>query len=340
MPGTPFLKNDVSCVAGKTGHLQGIAADVKNGYLYWSFTTLLIKTDLNGKIIGSVKGLIGHLGCIAFCEKTGKLWGTLELKHDAVGQGISRLIGRDMANEDAFYAVVFDCDQITAENMDAETDGVMKAAYLPEVVDDYAAVLPDGKQHRYGCSGIDGITFAPAVSTEENAPMRLYIAYGIYGDVNRNDNDDQVILCLDPEETELKAKALNQYAPHKSGVSCVEKIFLPTGNTTYGIQNLEYDSYSDSFFAAVYPGKKTCFSNPPMFVFPRAQKPVNEDGKNVRLNAEIKELFFPLGSTGIFSLGNREFLVSEPMQKEGKDAGTIKTWLYTGIPPEGFEPAK
>ena len=52
-------------------HIQGIAVDNKNGHIYYSFTTKLIKATLDGKIIGSVDGLVGHLGFIAFNENDG-----------------------------------------------------------------------------------------------------------------------------------------------------------------------------------------------------------------------------------------------------------------------------
>ena len=45
-------------------HVQGIAVDLKQGYIYFSFTTELLKMDLQGNLIGSVKGLTGHLGCL------------------------------------------------------------------------------------------------------------------------------------------------------------------------------------------------------------------------------------------------------------------------------------
>ena len=47
----------------KEGHVQGIAVDAEKGYVYYSFTTLLVKTDFAGNFIGSVKRLAGHLGC-------------------------------------------------------------------------------------------------------------------------------------------------------------------------------------------------------------------------------------------------------------------------------------
>ena len=42
-------------------HVQGVVVDLKNKCAYFSFTTLLLKTDLQGNPLGSVKGLTGHL---------------------------------------------------------------------------------------------------------------------------------------------------------------------------------------------------------------------------------------------------------------------------------------
>ena len=58
-------------------HIQGIAVDKKGGYIYYSFTTKLVKATLDGKIIGSVDGIVGHLGCIAFNEEDGCVYGSL-----------------------------------------------------------------------------------------------------------------------------------------------------------------------------------------------------------------------------------------------------------------------
>lgn len=67
--------------------------------------------------------------------------------------------------KDAFYVAIFDGEKITAPDMNAETEGVMTTVWLKEVVEDYQAQWEEaGKvmEHRYGCSGIDGMTFAPA----------------------------------------------------------------------------------------------------------------------------------------------------------------------------------
>ena len=56
----------------EAGHIQGIAVDAKNGFIYYSYTTVLVKADLSGNVIGFVEGLTGHLGCIDFNEADGQ----------------------------------------------------------------------------------------------------------------------------------------------------------------------------------------------------------------------------------------------------------------------------
>ena len=82
--------------------------------------------------------------------------------------------------------------------MDPEKDGVMSTVYLREVVDDYYGKDTNrGRdvEHRYGCSGIDGIMFAPKPG--KGGKRLLHVAYGVYGDLSRTDNDHQVILAYD-----------------------------------------------------------------------------------------------------------------------------------------------
>ena len=42
----------------KAGHVQGLAVDTKREYIYFSFTTMLIKMDMQGNVVGSVTGLL------------------------------------------------------------------------------------------------------------------------------------------------------------------------------------------------------------------------------------------------------------------------------------------
>ena len=81
------------------GHVQGIAIDETGGYIYFSFTTILLKTDLDGNPLATVENLIGHLGCIAYDVEKNRLYGSLELKHDVIGRGIMERTGRKLAEE-------------------------------------------------------------------------------------------------------------------------------------------------------------------------------------------------------------------------------------------------
>jgi len=81
-----------SIYTGKQGemHVQGTAVDKKNGYVYFSFTDKLLKMDLNGKLVGSVVGFVGHLGDLDFNAADGKIYGSLEYKNDEIGKGIRK----------------------------------------------------------------------------------------------------------------------------------------------------------------------------------------------------------------------------------------------------------
>jgi len=316
----------------KEGHLQGIALDKEAGCLYFSFTTILLKTDLRGTPIGSVTHLAGHLGCITFDPRRRKVYGSLELKHDAIGRGIIARTGWDPAEEDAFYLVSFDCDRIDRMEMDAETDGVMEAVWLRDVVDDYQGIDPvSGKKHRYGCSGIDGTGLGPVFGADPDSPEKLMVAYGIYSETNRTDNDHQVILQYDPDIFAVYGRPLIQSSPHHSGPEKAEaRYYLYTGNTTYGIQNLEYDPASRLWFAAVYPGQKPQFLNPPLFLIdgtipPQAALLTGRNGEEgMLLTLKTPGCNFPLGSTGIASVGDGTLLFSDPVErKEEKVFGSV-----------------
>ena len=110
----------------KAGHCQGIAVDEQRGHIYYSFTTMLVKTDMQGKVLGSVTGLIGHLGCLTFNEADGRVYGSLEYKMDEIGRGILEREGLRRQLPNAWYIAIFDGSRITREGMDYTEEGVMK----------------------------------------------------------------------------------------------------------------------------------------------------------------------------------------------------------------------
>ena len=338
------LPESIYSGAYKSGaHVQGIAFDVERGYVYYSFTTMLLKTDIQGNPVGSVIKLAGHLGCITYDKEKNRVYGSLELKHDNIGSCIIKNTGWDPSSEDSFYLVSFDCEAIDRMEMDAENDGVMKAVYLNEVINDYNAVdVTSGKKHRYGCSGIDGTGLGREFGGNEK---KIMIAYGIYSDIERTDNDYQVILQYDRDVIEKYGQPLNQEKPHHSGpAACEKRYFFYTGNTAYGVQNLEYDEYSDNWFLAVYRGQKPEFDNFPMFfidasVAPEEKELLGRGGERglVLTSAKLgkqgkqEEIYgadFPYGATGMASIGDGTFYFSHDGHKDDGFFTTGRRYKY------------
>lgn len=342
-----------SIYTGKQGglHVQSVVIDQKNGYAYFSFTDKLLKMDLNGNLIGSVTGFVGHLGDLDFTED-GKIYGSLEYKNDAIGKGIKKELSLQTVNEDGFYIAIFDGARITRPNMHAEKEDLLRTVYIKEAVIDYAAkVKVNGQEvsHRFACSGIDGVAFAPAIGSSNITKKYLYVAYGVYGDTTRNDNDHQVILQYDVSDWAKYAQPLSQDKLHHSGPKKpVEKYFVKTGNTRYGIQNLAYDPYSRNLFAAVYKGSKSQFPNYDLFVIDGKQKPGNgyaiTDDRQVKVKtlsllqagqkdpkSGIRGWFFKWGATGLWPLGDGSFYISHNgKSKDGQQQSTVYKYKWVG----------
>lgn len=349
-PARPTLPKQIDGGAWPTSHLQGAAVDVKRGEVYWSFTQQLVRTDLKGKVLGTVEGLTGHLGDLDLNPRDGRVYGSLEYKA-----------------QKAFYIAIFDPRKIDRIGMDAEDDGVMTTVHLSEVVDDFTADMDgngvfDGdtaatSDHRYGSSGIDGVAFGPAFG-RTSGPQTLKVAYGIYSNVDRYDNDNQVILEYDTSRWKKYERPLSEQDPHRSGPAKVDgKFFVPTGNTTYGIQNLEYDEQSGNWFAAVYKGVKPGLPNYSMFVIdgratPRKALVSGQAQPEVGRHLDLvrKGLYDPRTTTfgwtfdasyGLVSLDHGLFYGGSGAKvTEGgvaKQRGVLDLYRWTGSTPTPFE---
>lgn len=342
----------------KAGHIQGIAVDTEQKYMYYSYTTMLIKTDMQGNIVGSVTGLLGHLGDLDFNDADGRLYGSLEYKNDAIGQGILRMEKSERKLQTAFYIAIFDVDKITREGMDAEKDGIMTTVFLPTVLEDYLAevLTAEGKQnHRLGCSGIDGVTFGPKFG-KKGGKQYLTVGYGIYGDTDRSDNDYQVLLQYDVSKWAKYEKPLSQEEMHLQGpAKPAGQYFVKTGNTTYGVQNFDYDASSHSWMMAVYKGNKKHFPNYTFFAADGAARPVKQalegvpyikKAKVVALKAagkqqgDIRGWDWGVGSTGMCSLGDGYFYLSHNYKIEEGQGSIIRLYRFTGNADNAFEAVK
>lgn len=343
-----------SIYSGKQGglHVQGVVVDEVNGYVYFSFTDRLVKMDLTGKLIGSVIGFAGHLGDLDFDAKNGKIYGSLEYKNDAIGKGIRKELGLKNKNETGFYIAIFDGSRIVRPNMDAEKEDLLRTVYLAEPVKDYEASVTAGteiKPHRFACSGIDGVAFAPEIGAANGGKKYLYVAYGVYGDTDRDDNDHQVLLKYDVANWDKYAQHLSQDQLHHSGpAKPLEKYFVKTGSTRYGIQNLAYDSHTGNFFAAVYRGAKTQFPNYDLFVIDGHRKPVSSQivSENKKIKVKTLSLLqagpqdpktgirgwnFQWGATGLCPLGKGLFYISHNEKtKDNQQQTTVFKYRWVG----------
>ncbi len=336
-----------------TSHVQGIAVDVQGGFVYYSFTTLLAKYDFNGKLIGTLVGWAGHLGDLDFNPRDGRVYGSLEYKKDK-----------------AFYIAVIDVSRLDRVGLDVTKSEIFRTVYLPEVVKDYAADLNgdgvfDGDiaktpDHRYGCSGIDGVSFGPRFGRTEG-PRLLTVAYGIYSNTTRTDNDHQVLLQYDIADWARYERPLTETAPHQSGPSTVQgKYFVRTGSTNYGVQNLAYDEAQQRWFLGVYKGTKPTFPNYLMFAVDARTQPALGDLVGVPGSGgkgTDRGLLLTLAAdgltdsatgirgwnqkadVGIQPVGAGLFYLAVNSGTRGQQSGKIRLHRWTGKPEAPFVPA-
>lgn len=336
-----------------TSHVQGIAVDIRGGFIYYSFTTLLAKYDFSGKLVGTLVGWAGHLGDLDFNPRDGRVYGSLEYK-----------------KEQAFYIAVIDVSRIDRGGLDATESGLFRTVYLPEVVNDYTADLNgdgvfDGDtaktpDHRYGCSGIDGVSFGPAFG-HTDGPRLLTVAYGIYANLTRTDNDHQVLLQYDITDWGRYERPFIESAPHHSGPVTVHgKYFVRTGNTTFGVQNLAYDESQHRWFLGVYKGTKPSFPNFLLFAVDARTAPTLGDltgvpgpgGKGTErgrlLSLAADGLADPAtgirgwnqkADVGIQPVGGGLFYLAVNSGPKGQQSGKVTLHRWTGTPEAPFAPA-
>lgn len=347
-------------VGGQDQHVQGIAYDGEKNCMYMSFTSRFVKTDMQGKVIASIDRIQGHLGAMTFNPSDRKVYASLECKDDEIGQGIAKVLNvKEVAKADSkFYIAVIDVDRLDSLGVDPEGNDVLRTACIRKAVEDYSA-----EGHRYGCSGIDGVAIAPRFgkrsagkkAVAEGEKMYLYVGYGIYGDVERKDNDYQVIQRYDLNEIAKTAEPVVFGQTHTSGPKNPDKeYFVYTGNTNYGIQNLAWDPYTDCMMLAVYKGSKQTFPNYTLFAVPMDQTPFKAPLKGVddtRRHLQLKLVEpregcvpqqdettgitgwkFRYGSMGFCPIGEGLWYISENgKEKEtGKHSCTARLYRWTG----------
>ncbi|WP_320067988.1 hypothetical protein [Micromonospora sp. RTGN7] len=330
-----------------TSHVQGVAVDRRRGVIYWSFTEALVRTNLTGRVLGTVTGITGHLGDLDLDPRDGRVYGSLEYR-----------------SAGAFYVAIFDGTRIDRVGIDAENGGVLTTVHLRDVTEDVAArpARTEGetgasRRHRHGASGVDGISFGPPLGDPDGGEV-LMVAYGVYPDTRRRDNDHQVLLAYDVRGWERWARPLNQRRLHRSGpLAADDKVFVRTGNTAYGVQNLEYDRHTGNWLMAVYPGEKRGWPNYSLYVVDGAVpprrgavrgQPAGETGQLATLapgglsdrRTGVRGWMSP-GSRGLESLGDGSFYVVDGgrivVDGQRRQDATATLYRWTGGTPMPFE---
>ena len=304
-------------------HVQGVAVDTVGRCFYLSFTTSLVKCDYSGNVLASIDSINGHLGALCFDAASRRVYATLEHKDDEIGRGIAERLGAEAYSREGSRFYIASCD--------ASLEGGLTLYEVDEARDDYKT--------RYGCSGIDGITIAPKIGSSPGKPC-LYVAYGIYGDISRSDNDNQILL-----EYRLD-RFKGGRSPRPSA-----RYFIYTGNTNYGVQNLCYDAATGCIFMAAYAGSKPEFPNYSLFAVPVAQKPVKQVPAGLSgckqltlglwqqgLLSSVKGIRgwrFSDAATGFCTLGNGTWYVATPKKLLGKrQTATVRRLRWKGGPSE------
>ena len=360
--------------SGVSSHVQGIAVNREKGEMYFSFTTRFIRTDLRGRVLGTIDRIQGHLGAITFRPEDGYVYASLECKDDEIGAGIAKKLGVPMWDGTYSYVAIIDVAKVDRIGMDPENDPVFRTVCIKSAMDDYDASvrLPDGvRKHRFGCSGIDGVTVGPApagiyrtgalVSRVLDSPDYLYVACGIYGEADRPDNDYQILLCYPLEELKGYAQTVSFGTMHTSGPARPwRKYFVRTGNTTYGVQNLAYDPFTGYLLMTVYRGKKPQYPNYSLYAVDLAKPSFKARLEGVPYRT-CKQLQLPLaadgllheasgirgwnvrwGSTGLFPLGGGYYLFSENYRglETGIEGCRTHLMRWTGDPEHPFAPVR
>ena len=244
-------------------HCQGIAIDKSNGFIYYSYTTMLIKCSFDGKIVASVTGIKGHMGDISFNEADKMLY-----------------CGYYSPGRTGFYIYIFNTKKINKMNMKPTKD-IVRSVYIKEAYEDYLYSYEkeneDGTvtkiSHKYGCSGIDGVTMGPDFSRKEKKKEYLTIAYGTYSETKRKDNNYQILLQYDVSSWwNNYGKDVSELS-HRSGPPDCKKYFLFTGNTYWGTQTMEYFDELNIWILNCYKTRKSTFNPYTLFAVDGDIKP-------------------------------------------------------------------
>lgn len=262
----------------KSGHVQGIAIDYDHRYMYHTFTDVLVKTDLEGNVIGTLKGYLGHMGDCTYNFKDGRLYASLSV---SPGDGYVPETAKPGA-----YVCMIDVDRIDRPDMDCTDDGrLMRVVYMPIIMDyTFADVDGNGKidycnnyhsinDGKYGVIGIDAMAFGPSFGPDGGYVLTVPLGSS-YGDCTRTDDDYQVVEQFDVSSwwydfgVPYDPNNMPVTGPGMDDKSHVGEYFLHTGAIRFGVQNLEYDTKTGLYLFCGYGSVKSGEYPSDAFIYP------------------------------------------------------------------------
>ena len=106
---------------------QGFYPDVILGHSGWGSTLFMRDLFPRAALVGYFEWFYHARGVdLDFDPETGKIYGSLEYKNDAIGKGITKSLGVENTGNIGFYIAVFDASRITKLDMDAEKEDLFE----------------------------------------------------------------------------------------------------------------------------------------------------------------------------------------------------------------------
>ena len=299
-------------------HVQGLAFDPRSQCVFLSTTTAIVKMSLDGSVLGSVVGFHGHIGAVTLDTLHRRLYASLEDLDDALCTNMARYANRQpVSREQIVMSIVeVDIDKVNAKNMPFREVAVLHPLHEP--LSDYRTeVNMDGKSYegRFSCKGIDALAIGPAIGNASDEARYLYVACISDNDTLRADSEYNRLLCYRLDDF---SHSVHQY-------------FIRTGLTSYGIQNMEWDSFRQCLHLFVYPGQKSSNPNYSQFSIDVTQPSYYAPLQGVSYFTEPVEQLkvasashFAAGAQGICQFDESRFLTAEYKKIDNHRYTTIK----------------
>lgn len=262
------INTDEHGMCGGTSHLQGICVDDKLEYMYFSYTTALAKVDMRtGELVSTLTnfgktsfGAAGgaHLGCLEYYD--GYIYASLEYKDPgkkfflAIVDGSKMTeIGMDVYemgdDNDVIFGVLLD------EPSNDFRNGMLGSGLTGQDSEYNEATDGVNNGHAFLSSGIDGVSVGKWPGGKDDN-LYLVAAYGVYASTgNYADRYDGMYNVLqfyslgriwqDKDNDWNIPFNGNRGIDHSVGenemLSADKTLYVFTGNTNWGSQNLEYE---------------------------------------------------------------------------------------------------